>query len=567
VRPAVLTAFLGYVAVALGLMVDLGRPWNIWRPIFYWQTDSPLFEVAWCVMLYLTVLLLEFLPVVFEGLRMNRAYRFMRRLTLPLVIAGIGLSTLHQSSLGTLFLLARDRVHPLWYSPLLPLLFFVSAVGLGLMMVMTESRWSSWVFRRKGEWPLLGGLSRAAVPVLGLYLVLRFGDLAWRSQLHLVVVPSWMTVLFWVEIGLSALVPMALFSLPGLRGRPAAITFGAASGVVGFVLHRVDVGGLSHVSFTGQGYLPALTEVVVSVGLVSAMALIFLFFVERFPVWEDPPGAPDHFLAPAEDPVTHARFGGFWFGRAQMAGAAVVFGAVCGIVLLEATTAGSARPTPMPVAGPRSVAAVRHDQAPPAARLQLVGGDSAVVAATQRPLRTALLIDGDRAGVTTVFDHADHQRRLGGEASCGRCHHRTLRLDRGTSCAVCHRDMYRETDVFDHEAHVVRLEGNSSCVRCHRDPGAGRTRASATPCDECHATEVHPQAGVVAASGERSGIAPGYRHAMHRMCVGCHATERKPDAEPVLERCETCHRQPQAAPDGAAPPTAERSLVAALEVP
>lgn len=567
VRPAVLTAFLGYVAVALGLMVDLGRPWNIWRPILHWQTDSPLFEVAWCVMLYLTVLLLEFLPVVFEGLRMNRAYRFMRRLTLPLVIAGIGLSTLHQSSLGTLFLLARDRMHPLWYTPILPLLFFVSAVGLGLMMVISESRLSSWVFRREGEWPLLGGLTRAAVAVLGLYLVLRVGDLALRRELGLVLAPSWMTFLFWAEIGLSVLLPMAFFSFPGLRGRPWAITVGAASGVIGFVFHRVNVGGLSHVPFTGEGYLPALTEVTVSVGLVAAMALIFLFFVERFPVWEEPPGAPDHFLAPAEDPVSRARFGGFWFGRAHLAGAAWVTGAVVAVVLLETTTAGGHLPSPTPIRGARSVAAVRYEQAPPAERLQLVHGGDGLATATERPVRTALLVDGDRTGVATVFDHEDHERRLGGEASCARCHHRTLQLDRGTSCATCHRDMYRDTDVFDHEAHVVALEGNRSCVRCHPDPAAGRTRASSTPCVECHAAEWHPEAGVPAAAGELAGLAAGYRDAMHRLCVECHATHRVAGVEPVLERCATCHRQLDALSGEEAYPGSTRSLMAALEAP
>lgn len=102
-QAAILTAFLGYLAVALGLMADLGRPWNIWRMIFFWQTDSLLFEVGWCVMLYLTVLALEFSPVVFEGLGWLRALRLVRHATLVLVIAGIGLSTLHQSSLGTLF--------------------------------------------------------------------------------------------------------------------------------------------------------------------------------------------------------------------------------------------------------------------------------------------------------------------------------------------------------------------------------------------------------------------------------------------------------------------------------
>ena len=124
VRPAVLTAFLGYVAVAVSLLFDLGLPWNIWHMIVFWNPHSPLFEVGWCVMLYLTVLALEFFPVPaeeFSGLAKVR--RFLIKARLPLVIVGIGLSTLHQSSLGSLFLIMPYRLHPLWYSPILPLLF------------------------------------------------------------------------------------------------------------------------------------------------------------------------------------------------------------------------------------------------------------------------------------------------------------------------------------------------------------------------------------------------------------------------------------------------------------
>jgi Ni/Fe-hydrogenase subunit HybB-like protein len=331
VRPAVLTAFLGYVAVALGLMVDLGRPWNIWRPIFFWQLDSPLFEVAWCVMLYLAVLALEFLPVVFEGLRWKRAFRFMRRMTLVLVIVGIGLSTLHQSSLGTLFLLAKDRLHPLWYSPIQPVLFFVSAVGLGLVMVITESCVSSWLFRREGEWPLLRGLTRAASLIIGLYLVLRLGDLALRGNLHYLLDPSWITMLFLVEILISAVIPILLFTVRSARGQTWAITTGSIAGVAGIILHRANVGGIAHIPATGEAYLPAITEILVSVGLVAGMALVFLFFVERLPVWEEAPKTPDHFTPPILDPVSRTYFGGYWFGRAHLAAASWIIGVVIGV--------------------------------------------------------------------------------------------------------------------------------------------------------------------------------------------------------------------------------------------
>jgi Ni/Fe-hydrogenase subunit HybB-like protein len=129
VRPAVLTAFLGYLLVIFALMFDLGRPDRIWYALIMWNPHSVMFEVAWCVMLYTTVLALEFSPVLFEGLGWMKAVRVMRAITIPLVIIGVILSTLHQSSLGSLYLIVPEKLPPLWYSSLLPVFFFLSALG------------------------------------------------------------------------------------------------------------------------------------------------------------------------------------------------------------------------------------------------------------------------------------------------------------------------------------------------------------------------------------------------------------------------------------------------------
>ncbi|MBU1072094.1 polysulfide reductase NrfD, partial [bacterium] len=292
VRPAILTAFLGYLGVIIGLLVDLGRPWNIWRPVFQQNLHSPLFEVAMCVMLYTTVLALEFAPTALERWRRAQpVVRLLRRLVLPLVITGICLSTLHQSSLGTMFLLTEGRMHPLWYSPLQSPLFLISAVALGLGMVTLEGVVSAWLYRRKAEWQLFGGLTRAAAVVLGLYLVVRLVDLGVRGMLGHAVDGSGFAVLFWLELALSAVLPILLFTLPQSRGQPWAHGWGALLVVAGFVLHRADVGGISHVAITGEAYVPALTEVVTSLGIVAGLALVFLFCVERLRIWEEPPAA------------------------------------------------------------------------------------------------------------------------------------------------------------------------------------------------------------------------------------------------------------------------------------
>ena len=142
-RPALLTAFLGYLLVIGALMFDLGKPWNVIRVMFTWQPRSVMFEVGWCVMLYTTVLFLEFLPIIFERFRMQKALKAIHHISLVLFILGIILSTLHQSSLGSLYLIVPGKLHPLWYTPMLPVLFWISAVAIGLAMTIFESTMSA----------------------------------------------------------------------------------------------------------------------------------------------------------------------------------------------------------------------------------------------------------------------------------------------------------------------------------------------------------------------------------------------------------------------------------------
>ncbi|MEW6203319.1 MAG: NrfD/PsrC family molybdoenzyme membrane anchor subunit, partial [bacterium] len=180
-RPTVLTAFLGYALVNLALIYDIGRPYNIWHPLLMWNPHSVMFEVAWCVMIYTSVLSLEFAPVVLERFKMKAATRLLRRILIPLVIMGVLLSTLHQSSLGTVFLIAPYKMHPLWYTPLLPIFFFLSAVAVGLAMTIFESFLSYRFFRRQLEMEVLDILARMSGFLLVLYLALMIVDLKNRS--------------------------------------------------------------------------------------------------------------------------------------------------------------------------------------------------------------------------------------------------------------------------------------------------------------------------------------------------------------------------------------------------
>jgi Ni/Fe-hydrogenase subunit HybB-like protein len=200
VRPTILTAFLGYVLVCVALMYDLGRPYRIWHPLVMRNPHSVMFEVAYCVMLYTTVLSLEFSPIVLERSNLQKPLKIVRAALIPLVILGVILSTLHQSSLGTLYLIMPEKLHPLWYSPLLPVFFFISAIAVGLAMTIFESSLSAKYFGRQLELPILQELGRVLMVVLCVYGILRYEDLLHRGVLKLLAQPGYEMYLFWLEI-------------------------------------------------------------------------------------------------------------------------------------------------------------------------------------------------------------------------------------------------------------------------------------------------------------------------------------------------------------------------------
>src|SRR5579872_3000925 len=217
IRPTILTAFLGYVLVCMALMYDLGKPYNIWHPLIMRNPHSVMFEVAYCVMLYTTVLALEFSPIVLEHFNLQKPLKIIRSVMVVFVILGVLLSTLHQSSLGTLYLIMPNKLHPFWYSPLLPVFFFLSAISVGLAMTIFESSMSSKYFGRELELPILRDLGRVLVVVLALYGILKFEDFYHRGILRLVFTPSYEQRFFLLEIFLSVLLPLGMLLVPKIR--------------------------------------------------------------------------------------------------------------------------------------------------------------------------------------------------------------------------------------------------------------------------------------------------------------------------------------------------------------
>ncbi len=300
-RPAILTAFLGYSLVVVGLLFDLGRPDRLWHPLIMWNPHSVMFEVAWCVTLYSTVLFLEFLPMVFEKFGWHKPLEWIHRISVPLMILGVLLSTLHQSSLGTLFLIVPEKLYPLWYTPILPLLFYISSIAAGLAMTIFESWHSSRAFGRALELPLLASMGRVLAVVMSVYLWVRFLDLSHRHAFSLLSQNRIETWLFALEIAL-ALVPTILLYQSWVRMRPGALYACAVMIVFSFIANRLNVGTTGLEAGSGVHYTPKWTEIAVTLSIVAVGFATFRLIAQYFPVFE----AHSHEIAPARAEETEA---------------------------------------------------------------------------------------------------------------------------------------------------------------------------------------------------------------------------------------------------------------------
>ncbi len=295
-----LTAFLGYVLVCVALMYDLGRPYRIWHPLIMRNPHSVMFEVAYCVMLYTTVLSLEFAPIVLERFNLQKPLKIIRGILIPLVIGGVILSTLHQSSLGTVYLIMPEKLHPFWYTPLLPVFFFISAIAVGLAMTIFESSLSAKHFGRQLELPILQELGRVLVVVLSVYGILRFEDLLHRGVLWMTIRPSYETYLFWVEILLAIVLPLALLVQKKVRSSAGGLYVAAVLVVLGFITNRLNVSITGMESSAGLHYIPKWTEIAVTGAIIAAGFALFGLAVKYLPIFP----AHQHLVAERAEPIT-----------------------------------------------------------------------------------------------------------------------------------------------------------------------------------------------------------------------------------------------------------------------
>ena len=306
-RPALLTAVLGYTFVVLGLLVDIGRSWAIWKPMFNWNTNSVLFEVAMCVMVYLHVLYIEFFPIVSE--------QFKGRVNLPGILAplnglveiiltvgdaildktmwifillGVVLSCMHQSSLGSLMLVAPTKLHPLWYTPILPLLFLTSAIAVGYPMVVFETTIATTSFKLDSEMNILTPLTRITIFLLGFYLFLKLGDMVVRGTYVYLFEGTHQTNAFVVEILFGVILPWVMLLFKQVRESRKGVFTAACLIVGGVMLNRINVFIVGYKPpLSENGYFPAVGEILVTLGLIATLMFIYRLVVTWLPVLQE----------------------------------------------------------------------------------------------------------------------------------------------------------------------------------------------------------------------------------------------------------------------------------------
>lgn len=307
-RPALLTAMLGYTFVVLGLIVDIGRSWAIWKPMVYWNFHSVLFEVAMCVMFYVNVLYIEFIPIVVE--------RFKGRVNLPgalsalnglaetllgladtilskwmwlFIIAGVVLSCMHQSSLGSLMLIAPTKLHPLWYTPILPLLFLTSAFAIGYPMVVFETTLATTSLKLDPEMQILSPLMRITVFLLGTYLALKIGDMVIRETYVYLLDGTAQTNSFLAEMIFGVIVPWIMLLSPGVRSSRRWLFTACTLIVGGVLLNRINVFVVGYRPPVSENhYFPSITEMLITVGFIAGLMFLYRFFVTYLPVLNRP---------------------------------------------------------------------------------------------------------------------------------------------------------------------------------------------------------------------------------------------------------------------------------------
>ncbi len=295
VRPALLTALLGYAIAATAIVIDVGRWWQIYNPVLpqYWQGNSPLFEVSICVMIYITILIIEFVPVVSEKYKdskkpflrslSNKLGPLVNKYLMVFIILGIVISTLHQSSLGAVMIAAVERIHSLWWSPFLPLMFLLSAIAVGFAVVTVESYVAARSFKRPVEKDMLARLAGIIPYVLGIYLIVKLFDLIAYGKIPLLFA-DWWGLMYIIEMSLLVFIPFFMLLKKSVRFDIGKLLNVSIMMIAGIILNRLNTYLFTYQPRPGETYFPTLVEVLVTAALIALLFVGYKVLASFFPV-------------------------------------------------------------------------------------------------------------------------------------------------------------------------------------------------------------------------------------------------------------------------------------------
>jgi Ni/Fe-hydrogenase subunit HybB-like protein len=278
-KTSILLSFLGYSTVCMGMLYELGLPWRIWHPIIYWNPHSVLFDVSLCVMCYTSILALEFSPSLVEKMPWTwfRVFylHWHHRATIALVLAGTLLSSMHQSFLGALFLIAKGKVYPLWYSPYLTTLFYLSAIPAGIAMLIIALYLCTRSLNADVDYSILMDFGRVMQLMLAAYGVFRIGDLLYRGNLAYMMLFRNETVDFWFELMLLVVIPVFMLSWKCIVEDPFLLYWTSGIVVMGFMANRLNVSITAVDAMTGANYVPKWPEFALTLAVITAAVCVF----------------------------------------------------------------------------------------------------------------------------------------------------------------------------------------------------------------------------------------------------------------------------------------------------
>lgn len=287
-RPAIMTAFLGYLMAIIAIFLDIGHPFRLWHPSIMWQVHSVMWIVAIHVILYTTTLAIESSPMFFERLGMKNALNIVQKIMVVAVIFGVMLSTLHQSSLGAVFLITPSRMSPLWFNTMLPYLFLLSAIPMGLAMVSTETMLSAKAFKHKIDHEIYFGLARGTLISLVIYLLLKLFFLFRDAGIGAIVDGSMAANMYIIEMALGVIIPILILASRQNRTNLKTIFSVNILVIVGVLVNRLNVCIFSMQDYTtskGASYFPSAMELLLTLGIVSLGVFLFKMAAKHLPLF------------------------------------------------------------------------------------------------------------------------------------------------------------------------------------------------------------------------------------------------------------------------------------------